>query len=140
MMNQMRVISGRTRLTAIFGDPVEHSMSPAMHNAAYEALGLDRAYVAFHVTAEHLATAIAAIPALQIAGVNLTVPHKEAAVTLIAHLSREAQILGAINCVINRDGELSGDNTDARGLETDLRESGLKLEGRTVVIVGAGGA
>jgi shikimate dehydrogenase len=139
-MIKMREISGRTRFTAIFGDPVEHSLSPAMHNAAYAALGIERAYLAFHVAPGHLHDAIRALPALEIAGVNLTVPHKENAVAMMAHLSEEALMLGAINCVVNRNGELYGDNTDARGLELDLRGSGVRLEGRTVVIVGAGGA
>jgi shikimate dehydrogenase len=136
----IREISGRTRFTAVFGDPVEHSLSPAMHNAAYAALGLERAYLAFHVTPEHLHDAIRALPALKIAAVNLTVPHKENAVSMMAHLSEEARMLGAINCVVNRNGELYGDNTDARGLELDLRSSGVTLDGRRVVIVGAGGA
>ena len=136
----MREITGRTRFTAIFGDPVEHSLSPAMHNAAYAALGIERAYLAFHVAPEHLRDAIHALPALEIAGINLTVPHKENAVAMIAHLSKEALTLGAINCVVNRNGELYGDNTDARGLELDLRGSGIILEGRMVAIVGAGGA
>ena len=136
----MREISGRTQFTAIFGDPVEHSLSPAMHNAAYEALGIERAYLAFHVAPEHLHDAIRALPALKIAGVNLTVPHKENAIAMMAHLSEEALILGAINCVVNRNGELYGDNTDARGLELDLRESGVTLDERMVMIVGAGGA
>jgi shikimate dehydrogenase len=135
----MHEISGRTRFTAVFGDPVEHSLSPAMHNAAYAALGLERAYLAFRVAPEHLHEAIRALPALEIAGVNLTVPHKEHAVTMMAHLSEEALMLGAINCVINRDGELCGDNTDARGLELDLRGCGVRLEGRKVTIIGAGG-
>ncbi|MBV8453851.1 MAG: hypothetical protein JOZ29_16495, partial [Deltaproteobacteria bacterium] len=136
----MREISGHTRFTAIFGDPVEHSLSPAMHNAAYAALGIERAYLAFHVAPGHLHDAIRALPALEIAGVNLTVPHKENAVAMMGHLSEEALTLGAINCVVNRNGELYGDNTDARGLELDLRGSGVTLEGHTVVIVGAGGA
>jgi shikimate dehydrogenase len=111
-----------------------------MHNAAYAALGLDRAYLAFHVTPEHLPDAIRALPALKIAGVNLTVPHKEYAVPMMTYLSEEAQTLGAVNCVINRNGELYGDNTDSRGLERDLRDCGVTLEGRKVMIVGAGGA
>jgi shikimate dehydrogenase len=140
MADKMREISGRTRFTAIYGDPVEHSLSPAMHNAAYAALGIERAYLAFHVAPEHLHDAIHALPALKIAGVNLTVPHKEKAAAMMTHLSEEAMTLGAINCVINRDGELYGDNTDARGLELDLRGAGVTLDGRTVGIVGAGGA
>jgi shikimate dehydrogenase len=133
-------ISGRTRFTAIFGDPVEHSLSPAMHNAAYAALGIERAYLAFRVVPEHLSDAIRALPALGIAGINLTVPHKENAVPMMTHLSEEAVTLGAINCVVNRNGELRGDNTDARGLERHWRESGIDIRGRTVLVVGAGGA
>ncbi|MGH7779441.1 MAG: shikimate dehydrogenase [Candidatus Binataceae bacterium] len=134
-----REISGTTSLTAIFGDPVEHSMSPAMHNAAYTALGLDRRYVAFHVTPENLRAALRAIPALGILGVNLTVPHKEQAARLIGELSPEARILGAVNCVISRRGKLIGDNTDARGLERDLRGRKLDLAGKLVIVIGAGG-
>jgi len=133
-------LSGRSRFTAVFGHPVEHSLSPAMHNAAYAALGLDRAYLAFHVTPETLRAAIHGVAALGLLGVNLTVPHKERALRMMAHLSDEARTLGAINCVVNRSGVLYGDNTDARGLESDLRESGLELEGKLAVIVGAGGA
>ena len=133
-------LGGRTLLTAVLGDPVEHSLSPAMHNAAYAALGLDRAYAAFHVTPARLRDALRAIPALGMLGVNLTVPHKQRALRLMAHLSGEARLLGAVNCVLNRRGELHGDNTDARGLEADLRENAIALDGRTAVIVGAGGA
>ncbi len=139
-MDETIKINGRFRFTVIFGHPVEHSLSPAMHNAAYAALGLERAYIPFHVTPEKLRSAISSIPALGLLGVNLTVPHKERALRMMAHLSDEARTLGAINCVINRDGELHGDNTDARGLESDLREAGLDLEGKVAVIVGAGGA
>jgi shikimate dehydrogenase len=133
-------LSGRTLITAIFGDPVAHSLSPAMHNAAYAALAMDRAYVPFHVTPERLREAIRAIPALGIVGVNLTVPHKERAVRMMAQLTGEALLLRAVNCVINRNGELHGDNTDARGLEADLREQGVGVAGKLAVIIGAGGA
>jgi shikimate dehydrogenase len=144
MIEQMASVLGRiggtTRLTGIFGDPVEHSRSPAMHNAAYTSLKLDRAYVAFHVKPEGLAGALNAIATLGILGVNLTVPHKERAARLIKNLSAEAKILGAVNCVINRNGRLHGDNSDARGLERDLRERAPSLKGGVAVIVGAGGA
>ncbi|MGO9454682.1 MAG: shikimate dehydrogenase [Candidatus Binataceae bacterium] len=133
-------ISATTQLTAIFGDPVEHSQSPPMHNAAYAALGMDRRYVAFHVTPAQLAAALRAIPALGIAGVNLTVPHKERALRAMDEVSAEGRLLGAINCVINRGGSLIGDNTDARGLERDLRALKLKIAGRAVLVIGAGGA
>jgi shikimate dehydrogenase len=132
-------LSGKTRFTAVLGSPVEHSLSPAMHNAAYAALGLDRAYLAFNVAPERLRPAIHAVAALGLLGVNLTVPHKERAARMMAHLSNEARTLGAVNCVVNRSGILHGDNTDARGLESDLRGHGLELAGQLAVIVGAGG-
>ena len=110
-----------------------------MHNAAYAALGMNRTYVAFRVTSANLASALRAIHPLGIIGVNLTVPHKEAAARLIKDLSGEARMLGAVNCVVNRRGALRGDNTDARGLERDLRDLGCDLHGRLAIVIGAGG-
>ena len=136
---QSSEINGATVLCAVFGDPVEHSRSPVMHNAAYSALKMNRKYVAFRVTKKNLAAALRAIPAMNIAGVNLTVPHKEQAGRLIKDLSDEARILGAVNCVVNRGGKLVGDNTDARGLERDLRAQGYKPAGGLAIVVGAGG-
>lgn len=133
-------LSGATRIAAVFGAPVEHSLSPAIHNAAYAALGMDRAYVAFHVTPSTLAAAVRAIPALGIVGVNLTVPHKERALRMVARLSREARMLGAINCIVNRPSGLHGDNTDALGLEHDLNELGVAIASEVVIVIGAGGA
>jgi len=111
-----------------------------MHNAAYAALGMDRVYVAFHVTPDAIAVAIRSIAALGILGVNLTVPHKEAGARMISDLSDEGRILGAINCIVNRNGKLHGDNTDARGLERDLRDLGVKMRGGRAIVIGAGGA
>jgi len=133
-------ISATTRLTGIFGDPIEHSLSPAMHNAAYAALGMDRRYVAFHVTRAELLPALRAIAPLKIAGVNLTLPHKARALAAMDELTAEGDLLGAINCVINRDGKLVGDNTDARGLERDLRAHRIVVAARTALVIGAGGA
>ncbi len=115
-------------------------MSPAMHNAAYAALWMDRVYLAFHVTPQNLAAALRALTALGILGVNLTVPHKEAAARMLKHLSAEAKLLRAVNCIINDRGKLRGDNTDARGLECDLRQLGLELRSRLTIVIGAGGA
>jgi shikimate dehydrogenase len=133
-------IAATTRLTGIFGDPIEHSLSPAMHNAAYAALGMDRRYVAFHVTRAELRPALRGIAPLKIAGVNLTLPHKARALAVMDELTAEGDLLGAINCVLNRDGKLVGDNTDARGLERDLQAHGIVVAARTVLVVGAGGA
>jgi shikimate dehydrogenase len=133
-------IGGRTGITAVFGDPVEHSISPAMHNAAYAALFMDRLYLAFHVTRENLAAAMHALTALGILGVNLTVPHKEAAARMLNNLSAEAKLLRAVNCIVNDRGKLRGDNTDARGLECDLRALGVDVRSRLAIVIGAGGA
>jgi shikimate dehydrogenase len=132
-------ITSDTAVAAIFGDPIEHSKSPAMHNAAYAALGMSRTYAAFRVTAGNLGPALRAIHPLGIVGVNLTVPHKQAAARIIKDLSGEARMLGAVNCVVNRRGVLRGDNTDARGLERDLRDLGCELRGRLAIVIGAGG-
>jgi shikimate dehydrogenase len=132
-------IGGGTGLTGIFGDPVTHSASPAMHNAAYAELGMDRVYVPFHVTAAQLPAALRAITALGLLGVNVTVPHKERTARLLARQSAEARLLGAVNCVVARRGELFGDNTDARGLAQDLSALGVALKGQTAVLIGAGG-
>lgn len=115
-------------------------MSPAMHNAAYAALAMDRIYVACSVAPDAIADAIRAIPALGLVGVNLTVPHKEAAARILDNVSAEAKLLGAVNCIVNRRGRLFGDNTDARGLEPDLRELGIAIRRSTVIVIGAGGA
>lgn len=111
-----------------------------MHNAAYAALGMDRVYAAFHVTRPMLAAAVRAIPALGIVGVNLTVPHKERALRMVAKLSAEARMLGAVNCIVNRPAGVYGDNTDARGLERDLVGLGVALKGARAIVIGAGGA
>ena len=143
MTNQPRApqsISGQVGITGVFGDPVKHSMSPAMHNAAYAALAMDRVYLAFHVTPDHFAAAMRALPAMEILGVNLTVPHKEAAFRMLKSVSAEAKLLRAVNCVINHRGRLHGDNTDARGLEADLRTLGVEIKSRLAIVIGAGGA
>jgi len=134
------LIDGSTRTAVVFGHPVEHSLSPAMHNAAYRALGMNRIYLACDVTIDQLPQALRGVAALGFAGVNLTVPHKQVALRVVRDLSAEARILGAANCIVPRKGGLFGDNTDARGLERDLREQNVKIAGKTAVLIGAGGA
>jgi len=101
---------------------------------------MDRRYVAFHVTRAELLPALRGIAPLKIAGVNLTLPHKARALAVMDELTAEGDLLGAINCVINRDGKLVGDNTDARGLERDLRAHRIMVAARTALVIGAGGA
>ena len=135
------MISGTTRVLGVIGDPVAHTSSPAMHNAALKALGLDYVYVAFHVAPDALPQALAGMRALELAGLNVTVPHKQAVMAHLDEISPEAQAIGAVNTVCNRDGKLLGFNTDAFGIIESLKADGGmdSLPGR-VVLLGAGGA
>lgn len=133
-------ISGKTKITGLFGYPVEHSLSPAMHNAAFEALGLDYCYVTFLVHPDFLKEAVWAIRALNIAGVNVTIPHKEKVLTFLDEIDKEASIIGAVNTIVNSKGRLKGYNTDGRGFIQSLSEGGISVKGKEVLIVGAGGA
>lgn len=134
-------ITGTTRIVGIFGDPVAHSFSPLMHNAALAAAGIDAVYVPFHVTPARLREAVGAIRTLGLLGVNLTIPHKEAACALVDELDPAATLSGAINTIVCRDGRLIGCNTDGRGLLRAIHEDlGRGVEGKRVLILGAGGA
>lgn len=133
-------ISGRTKITGIFGHPVEHTLSPAMHNAAFKALGLNYCYVPFLVHPDYLEDAIKAIRALNLCGVNVTVPHKEKVMPLLDEIYEEASFIGAVNTIVNSEGRLIGYNTDGRGFMQSLLESGISVEGKNVLIIGAGGA
>ncbi len=136
------VLSGRTQVAAVIGDPVEHSLSPAILNAAFAASGLDWAYVAFTVAAGDVARALDGVRSLGIHGLSgVTMPHKEAVAALVDERSPEASLLGAVNCVVNDGGRLVGHNTDGAGFVDALRaEVGFELAARRVVLVGAGGA
>ena len=133
-------LSGRTKITGLFGYPVEHTLSPVMHNAAFEALGLDYCYVAFPVHPDYLREAVKAISALNLGGVNITVPHKERVIPFLDEIDKEASYIGAVNTIVNSKGRLTGYNTDGRGFMQSLFESGISAEGKEVLIVGAGGA
>jgi shikimate dehydrogenase len=134
-------IGATTRLLGIFGDPVAHSLSPAMQNAALRRAGIDAVYLPFHVRPEGLAAALAAIRSLDIWGVNLTIPHKEAALLLLDEIDPAARLAGAVNTVANRGGMLVGYNTDGSGLLRSLDEDlDFTPAGRSILLLGAGGA
>ena len=135
-----KVISGSARICGVIGDPIEHTMSPVMHNAAFEKLGLDYVYVPFRVKREDLGRAINGMRALNIRGLNVTIPHKVAAIPFLDELDPLAEKIGAINTIVNNDGRLKGYNTDANGFLQALRERGIEPGGKNVVILGAGGA
>ncbi|MCJ7771248.1 shikimate dehydrogenase [Candidatus Bathyarchaeota archaeon] len=133
-------ITSRTRLCALIGDPVEHSLSPAMQNAAFREMGVDAVYLAMHVKSEMLAQAVRGFKALNILGFNVTIPHKTKVMKYLDGLDRTATTIGAVNTVVNRDGKLIGYNTDGIGALEALRESGVNPKGRRIILVGAGGA
>ncbi|MDP2280043.1 MAG: shikimate dehydrogenase [Nitrospirota bacterium] len=133
-------ISGKTKVLGLLGYPVEHSLSPAMHNAAFEHLRLDCCYVTFPVKPELLKDAVSAIISLNLAGVNVTVPHKEKVIHFLNEVDKEASFIGAVNTIVNSNGVLKGYNTDGRGFMKSLSETGIKVKNKNVLIIGAGGA
>ena len=133
-------ISGKTKICAIIGDPVEHSMSPAMHNAAYKKMGLDYIYLPLLVKSEHLKPAVEGLRALNFRGFNVTMPHKVSIIPLLDGLDALAEKIGAVNTVVNENGELRGYNTDGLGFLQALLEHGVEPEGKNTVVLGAGGA
>lgn len=129
-----------TTVVGVIGDPVEHSLSPALHNAALAELGLDWAYLAFHVPSGRGQTAVAALADFGIRGLSVTMPHKAAAAAACHRLSPVAELLGVVNTVTNRGGELLGDSTDGPGFVDSLLDQGWSPEGQVCVVLGAGGA
>ena len=133
-------ISGETRLIALLGDPVTHSLSPRMHNTAFSHLGLKYVYLAFRSTEAGLPAAVAALKTLNAKGFNLTMPLKERIVPLLDDLSPAARMTGSVNTVTIEEGRLIGHNTDGKGFIHDLRDHGVDIRGKRVLIAGAGGA
>ena len=133
-------VSGRTKIVGIFGYPIDHTLSPVMHNSAFDETGLDIRYIAFKVTPEALPDAVQAVRSLNLLGVNITVPHKENVIPLLDSVNDEASFIGAVNTVTNKDGILTGFNTDGRGFISSLTEEGIAIDGKDIAIVGTGGA
>jgi shikimate dehydrogenase len=135
-----QTITGKTALVGVMGWPVEHSLSPAMHNAAFAALGLDWAYVPLPVQPENVVRALQGLAALNFVGSNVTVPHKQAVMRHMDELSEAAQITGAVNTIHIQNGKFVGANTDPAGFLNSLREGGCHPKGVRVAVLGAGGA
>ncbi|WP_428121566.1 shikimate dehydrogenase [Candidatus Poriferisodalis sp.] len=133
--------SGRTKVAGVIGDPVQHSLSPALHNAAFEHLGLDWVYTAFGVPAGQGADAVAAMRVLGIEGLSVTMPHKDDVAAACDELSFAAALLGAVNCVCRDGGRLIGENTDGAGFVNSLQaQAGMSPAGLDALVLGAGGA
>ena len=133
-------ITGHTRLTALLGSPVAHSISPLMHTQAVQLLDLDYTYLCFEVNEETLPAAVDGLKACGIRGFNLTMPNKNKIVELLDELSPAARLIGAVNTVVNDDGHLTGYNTDGVGYMQAVKDAGYDITGKTITIMGAGGA
>jgi shikimate dehydrogenase len=132
-------ITAGTRLCAVIGNPVGHSLSPALHNAAFDALGLDYVYVAFRV--EDLKSALAGMRALEnFRGMSVTIPHKIEAMDCVDEIAEVDRAIGSINTIINEQGRLIGLGTDGPGALKALVDAGVEIDGKSILMLGAGGA
>jgi shikimate dehydrogenase len=136
----MMAISGKTRVCGVIGDPIEHTLSPTIHNAAFNHLGLDFVFLAFRVKAADLENALCGMRGLGIHGLNVTMPHKNAVIAYLNTMDTAVKFLGSANTILNEDGKLSGFNTDGVGALKALRENGTELAEKKVLLLGAGGA
>lgn len=133
-------INGKTRLLGLLGDPVEHTMSPVIHNTLSEILGINEVYVPFHTYGDGLEAAVKGAYDLNILGMNATVPHKNAVMDTLVDIDEGAKAIGAVNTLVRVDGGYKGYNTDMMGLSRELDVYGVSLQGKKTVILGAGGA
>ncbi|MBQ8638245.1 MAG: shikimate dehydrogenase [Lachnospiraceae bacterium] len=133
-------ITGKTGLTGLLGRPVSHSISPLMHNAAFEACGLDYVYLCFDAGEEELESAVNGLKALGARGWNCTMPDKKKMARLCDHLSLAAAATGSVNTVVNEGGVLTGYNTDGIGYMMSLKDAGFDVTGGKMTLLGAGGA
>ena len=131
-------IDGYTRLAAVVANPIKHSISPFIHNQAFEATHTNGVYVAWEVEATDLAETVANIRRYQMFGINLSMPYKEQVISYLDQLSEEARLIGAVNTVVNREGTLIGYNTDGKGFFKSLPS--FKISRKRLVLLGAGGA
>lgn len=133
-------ITGHTKLTGLLGSPVAHSISPMMHNEAFNQLGLDYVYLCFDVGTDGLKTAVNGLKQIGIRGFNCTMPDKNLMCELADELSPAASMIGAVNTVVNENGRLIGHNTDGIGYMQAVRDAGHNIIGKTMTLLGAGGA
>jgi shikimate dehydrogenase len=133
-------ITGLTRVYGVIGDPIDHSLSPAIQNSAFQSIGLNAIYVPFRVSGSGLGSAVHGLRALGISGFNVTTPHKTAILRYLDNVDTRAAEIGSINTVLNHAGTLTGFNTDGSGAMAAMRNAGLSLGGQTLLLLGAGGA
>jgi shikimate dehydrogenase len=136
----MSRIDASFQVCALLGSPARHSMGPAIHNAAFDVLGLPLVYVAHDVEPAALPAALAGARALGYRGLSITMPHKTAAMGLVDEVDAMAEAIGCINTVVNRDGRLHGSNSDGQGALDAIGRAGIVTRGRRVLVLGSGGA
>ena len=129
-----------TSTYAVIGDPIDHSLSPNIHNAAFRHLQLEHTYIAYRIPAGELAAGIEALKAIKIAGFNVTIPHKIEMMKLLDEMDTTCKVIGAVNTVLNDNGKLKGYNTDMIGFLDPIKKKNLRIEGSQVLLLGAGGA
>ena len=134
------MIQGTTQIYGVIGDPISHSLSPSLHNPAFAALGIDAVYVTFRVSPSSLEDALRGLLALNVQGINVTVPHKSEVFQYVDEVTDTARKIGAVNTLRNDSGHWIGENTDATGFIRSLEPLGLSLPGSSVGMLGAGGA
>ncbi|MFD0715039.1 shikimate dehydrogenase [Paenibacillus sp. GCM10027626] len=134
-------VDSHTVLYSVIGDPIRHSKSPIMMNRAFRECNINGVYTAFHIKGENLAAFVAGVRAMGIRGVNVTIPHKLAIMPLLDEIDESAQMIGAVNTIVNNDGRLTGYNTDGLGYVRSLKEEAEPdLRGKRILIIGSGGA
>lgn len=134
------MITGKTINLGVIGNPIAHSLSPVMQNAGIQAAGLDYSYIAMPVKNEALGEAVAGMKALGFRGLNVTIPHKQAIMPFLDKIDGDAEIIGAVNTVLNEDGYLTGYNTDVIGFIEGMKQQGFQPAGKHALLLGAGGA
>lgn len=134
-------LDSHTVMYGVIGDPIRHSKSPIMLNRAFQEVGLNAAYTAFHIVPEQLKNAMEGIKALQFGGINVTIPHKVEVMNYLDEVDEGARVIGAVNTIVNDKGKWIGYNTDGIGYVRSLKEeTGLSLKGKNILLIGAGGA
>ena len=132
------MINAKTKVYAILGNPVYHSMSPLIHNAAFKSLSINACYTAFNVT--DLKNAVEGIRALGIGGASVTIPHKIEVLKYLDEVDDLALNIGAVNTIVNKDSKLFGTNSDGQGAHKAIQDAGISLKGKKVLVIGSGGA
>ncbi len=134
------IISGKTQLFGVIGDPIEHSLSPAIQNAAFKATNLDAVFLAFKVSQSGVENALKGMRSLGLKGFNVTMPNKSVVIPYLDEVDESAKFLDSVNTILNENGKLRGFSTDGAGAHRALEENNVKLSGKKLVLLGAGGA